>query len=1150
MAASSIVLLLTLATVGAGGDVAKVARIVGEVVGPDGRPAPGAEVIAAGGAWDGDAPISIGRATADNSGRFALELSDEPSNRDRPTLWAFLAGSVAATRPIGRDAAEGHPVRLTLGSPARATFVVAGPDGQAIVGARIIPRLVAREVPDVPEALAALASATTDGEGRAVLSAFRPEELVAVRVEAAGFGIQAREFRSPDGLAHVGPKAITLLAGGQVVGRVVAEDPRAIAGLSVRVVSSTGGRGSAHAGFAEATTDAEGRFEIPTIAAGTLTVRVRPRDGSPDLPTRVVRRALEPGRKVEVEIPLRRGVRVTGLALDDRDGRPVVGVVVSVVSSGPAEPSRVRTDDQGRYEAFVPPGLVGHRVLKVPAPYLGRPGFLGPRPVEAPPAIARFELPPISLTRGGELRGSVKDEEGRPVAGARVEGSWTMFDGRNRAPRSEAATSKADGSFVLGPVAPDTDLTVIASAGGATTPAPVKARTDGGLVELTVVEPDSAAPTGRVIGTDGEPIAGASVRIWALGRSPGGPIEDGALLTFSGSDVLMTDAEGRFRVPRRVRGDRDYRALASADGHISGRSRPLRPGGLDKPEFADLVLPPDPKRIAIEGRVLDHQGRPVAGAGVRTSADGPGRRRSTTDAEGRFRLLEVPESRLFLFVEADGFRFLGREIDPARGPFDLAPTRLDETPETSMTTHPVGPSTKNLARAVIAPYVERVLIQGDHSTRIRTLELLARVDPKRVLALIDARGVDDVWFADHLRHAASCGLTGAGSDERMAVVEAIRDAEWRVLGALDAVDALPEAARGLKREWVERAIRDARSIREPSRRVVSLAKVADRLLDLGDVDRATRLLDEARPLAEALPRGALGAMPRVEFAEALARIDPANALALTEDMVDPGEFDRCRLKIARRLASQQSARVAHVLDSLRDPRSLARALPGLCHALAPVDPALARQLLDRARGDDPCLPPYALGMMALAVSGTDKPSATAWLRESFDRLGQIAASGPPAPGASHDPSAVAAALLPVAERIDPKLVPELFWRAVSFHAHRPVAEARSDAVLALLLARYDRPVALAFFEPLAAHALTSTDTDLAPLVASAAILDPPLAVKMVEALPEAPDLTYHHPKNEARLALADALARGAPACWDHATARFLHLWIAGAPDGD
>ncbi len=713
------------------------------------------------------------------------------------------------------------------------------------------------------------------------------------------------------------------------------------------------------------------------------------------------------------------------------------------------------------------------------------------------------------------------------------------------------ATSKADGSFVLGPVAPDAEVSLVASSRDASTEETLTVRpSENKAVELTVVETDAVALGGRVVGLDGRGVAGASVRIWALDRSPGGSIASSAAVRFDGSDDLKTDADGRYRTPRRLSVGREYLALASGTGHQPGRTRPHRPTGLESATFPVLTLAAEPARVAIEGRVVDRKGRPVPGASVRTSSDGPCCRRATTGLDGWFKLADVPDRRSFLFAEAEGFRFFGRPIEPARGPFDLTLTALDENPERGMTTLPKAPGDPVLARRVLAPYAERVLSEGDHASRIKALELLARIDPRRVLSLIEARGVDDPWFADHLRHAASCSLTPSEPDERRAIVEAIRDLEWRVLAALDAADALPVSAKSLKRECVEHALRDARAIGEPASMVVSLARVADRLIDLGEEALATKLLDEARPVAGSLASTGAGGHARIEFAERLARVDPAKALALTEDILDPGAFDRCRLQIARRLASRDPAKAAKVLESLRDPRSLARDLPALCHALAQSDPTLARQLIAKSRGDDPCLPPYSLGMMALAVSSKDRPTATAWLREAFDRLSKIATTGPPAPNAPHDPATVAAALLAVAERVDPKLVPECFWRAVSLHAPRPGAEARSDALLALLLARYDREVARTLFEPIATRALATDEADLAPLLAASAVLDPSLAVRLVEALPEAPDLSFHHPKNEARLALAAALARGTTACWDDAVSRFLRLWTDSTPGGE
>jgi protocatechuate 3,4-dioxygenase beta subunit len=1144
MAASLIAFLLSsLATAGVGEGVAGVVRLSGVVVEADGTPATGAELVASGGPWDGELSVELGRAKADGEGRFVLELHEPPVDCDRATLWAIRAGSIAASAPIDRDAIEGRPFRLVVGSPPGAPFLVAGPDGRPVEGARIIPRRVAREVQGVPEAVALLASCTTDRDGRAVLRAFRPEEVLEVRVEATGFGTQGREFRIFQGMADVGTKSITLLAAGKVSGRVIADDPKLVAGLTVRVTSSTGG-------LAEVWTDATGRFTVEAIASGSVIVRVRPREGQPELPARVVRRNLEAGKNLDVEVPLRRGVKVTGLVLDDKNGKPIADAEVSVIPSGPAEPVRVRTDVEGRYETYVPSGLVGHRVLKVPVPYLCPPPFVGPRPVEVPPAIVKFELPKIELTRGTDIRGKVVDSFEQPVANARVEASWMLFDGRIRAPRSVSVTTRLDGSFVLGPVDPDAEVALVASSRESSTDEAVTLRPgEARAVELTVVEPDAVALSGRVVGPDVRAIAGASLRIWALDRSPSGLIVDSSPVRFDGSDELKSGLDGRFRTPRRLRLGRDYLALASSAGYLPARTRAFRPGGPASAQFPDLILPAEPGRVEIDGRVLDRKGRPVPGASVRASNNGPCCPRATTDADGRFQLAGVADRRSFLFVEAAGFRFLGLPINPTRRPIELTLTTLDEVPEQGMVSLPIAAGDLVLARRVVAPYADRVLSEGDSASRIKTLEVLARVDPRRVLALVEARGVEDAWFADHLRHAVSCSLPSADADERMAIVGAIRDVEWRVLAALHAADALPEAARALKRECVEHALQDALSIPEPSRRIVSLAKVADRLIDLGEVARATRLLDEARLIAVSLPLMATGGHARVEYAESLARVDPARALALTEDILDPVAFDRSRLRIARRLASSDPSRAAKILETLRDPRSLTSALPGLCHALAAVDPALARQLIAKARNGDPCLPPYALGMMALAVSSRDQPAATTWLREAFDRLGKVPGSGPTAPGASHDPASVAAALLPVAERVDPRLVPELFWKAVALHVPRPGSETRSSSLLALLLARYDREVARAIFEPVATRALASDESDLDALLAASAVLDPALAVRLVEALAEAPDLTFHHPKNEARLALAAALARGTPACWDDAVSRLLQLWTDSEPEG-
>ena len=102
--------------------------VTGVVVDAQGHPAPGAEVMAAGGRGDGLPAAVLARSTTDEAGRFALELPDDALGTDRPALWAVRSGSIAASMPLDRDALV-STVRLALGAGERSTVRVAGPDG-------------------------------------------------------------------------------------------------------------------------------------------------------------------------------------------------------------------------------------------------------------------------------------------------------------------------------------------------------------------------------------------------------------------------------------------------------------------------------------------------------------------------------------------------------------------------------------------------------------------------------------------------------------------------------------------------------------------------------------------------------------------------------------------------------------------------------------------------------------------------------------------------------------------------------------------------------------------------------------------------------------------------------------------------------------
>ena len=92
--------------------------------------------------------------------------------------------------------------------------------------------------------------------------------------------------------------------------------------------------------------------------------------------------------------------------------------------------------------------------------------------------------------------------------------------------------------------------------------------------------------------------------------------------------------------------------------------------------------------------------------------------------------------------------------------------------------------------------------------------------------------------------------------------------------------------------------------------------------------------------------------------------------------------------------------------------------------------------------------------------------------------------------------------MPAVEAVDPTLVRQYLWRAVSFRIPRvgdeqqlPLAD-RANAALAMMIARYDRAAAAAVLRPIEARLVGfhSRDSTLATLV----LTDPLRAVETVE----------------------------------------------------
>jgi protocatechuate 3,4-dioxygenase beta subunit len=370
---------------------------------------------------------------------------------------------------------------------------------------------------------------------------------------------------------------------------------------------------------------------------------------APPLLARAVSAMSIPERPPEPKAAEGRGLTtaVTGEVVDER-GAPVADAEVEAVITGSiAVPHRVRTDAKGR---FAIPGLREGWIHVLRASHRG----LAPESL----AIILFGKPRYRLTLhpGATAFGTVVDEAGQPVAGARVE-----LVGKESPPHSYRSISGADGSFRISDL-PATVLELrVAHRGFPLLTRAGIASSRGARIDLgRLALPAGKRFQGKVLDVQGgRPLAGARVFAVYEGDSP-------FLLGASGDSgpepEAITGPDGGFEVPRIGPGTSFYVCLP--DYQYSFISFALPPSEPWRFELA-RTLP----RPRISSRVLDEAGRPVAGARItlgdpeylerdRTALAPCGKGGPdewTTDAAGRFAFDPPEAGEVELWVRAPGY---------------------------------------------------------------------------------------------------------------------------------------------------------------------------------------------------------------------------------------------------------------------------------------------------------------------------------------------------------------------------------------------------------------------------------------------------------------------------------------------------------------
>lgn len=1128
----------------------------GVVVDPAGEPVAGARVWLAGTPWYTGVALK-GEARTDAEGRFSMP---RPSGLDADggavsfTLWAHAAGRRIGVRSfVGDLPGPDVAVRVAVGPPARTVIRLVPPDPARPIGGKVEVFEAHREPNRMPRAMVEALAAPIGADGVATLDGYLPEDIRGLDARTEAYGTQTRQWYEPT----PGERTIRLRPIGGVAGRLIADaaGPANLKGWKVAALSypddEPGYTGAV--GYYREETDDQGRFRFPVLPTGNIKITARPPDGVAAMAEDKQAGLLKAGATVEADVPTQRAVIVEGFLREAGTARPIPGVWINLYIQGRNGPwnNGVRTDAQGHYAQILLPGEVS-MFSPTAADYYRQSKAEAPDKQTVPEGVERFRWPDIELTRGVEVRGVVRDGQGRPVARASV---FRPQTGYGPLP-SPAARTDERGEFRIGGFPPGQEVRLVAKKGGEATPGPVAARAgDAEPVVLALAPSDAVALRGRVLGSDGRPVPDALIQLRAKARGTGPESYGIALVRWEGDDFVRTGPDGTFETPRELAPNLRYRAEAVAAGMAPAQTDWIDPPATQLP---DLALRRLRGLRAVAGRVVDRSGAPVAGVEVAQSGDGPVPTRSVTDDAGRFRVDGVLDDRALLFARKDRFRTQIRPIGPGPAGVEIVLARVDEQPAPAPAPAAPPPAMtraeeKDLARRLVAAERARILAGKDNgSLRFHLLELDARLEPDRTIEQVENQVVQARSVLSNL----ALGISEDDPQGALDLVESDRDDAVAATAYLALHDALPRSEAG-RRDLLDRAERRARALPDSPNgygegRMSMLARVADRRLDLGERDRAVALLGEVRAWFDALPKANNSFWDR-DVIRTFARLDLPRAVAfLDRDQVtrknNPGVYDNNAEAAAIGAADSDPAEAERLLGRIQQDYTRREATRKACLAMAGRDLDRARRLAADLKDPgytDPTFSPLLAAVAAREAASADPRTARARLDEAFAALEKLAQ----APGGRHASSnypAAMAMLLPVAERIDPALVPEYLARTLAARPPRGgevVPEAAGPAaLLAMFLARYDAEAAAIAFGRVVDDLFSPSPRPYGPnqqefvaVVLAASAFDPRAAMAVVDRIPDDPATPPPPPAFDAnrkatvRIELARALGRPIPA---------------------
>lgn len=476
----------------------------------------------------------------------------------------------------------------------------------------------------------------TDAAGRFLIPSLQERQTYVLRAIRAGFA-PALLIVTPYGTTA--EYWLTLHGGATASGWVIDDAGRPVPGARVSLSRKRKSTGDPPYG---STSGPDGRFEIPDLPMEGLELYVRHRDFPLLSQSGIV---IPPGsRRVDLgRVALPKGERLRGQVFDSQ-GRPLSEVHLWPVYDGQTDPDPAAvTGPDGRFEIarFGPYGHLfvcrtGYQYRLIPS--------LVPSSAEAA-RLSRIVLDPAPPL--AQVSGRVIDDTGRPVPGARVRRGAAgrpspVVVNPCQEPEPSLAIADAQGRFTFALQGSSyTDLWAEAAGHlrGTRTGVPFGPGRKSGAVEIVL--PREATVAGKILATDGSPVAG--VRVYAS--------QDGKV------PEAVTDARGRYRLTAVEPGARELRAEHPDRGQAR-RRLDLAPG-MNR---LDLTLDGQ-REHAVAGRVIGPDGEPIA----RVRVEVPGFS-TYSDAAGRFRLV-FPRGILLLLPDILDLQANREGYSPGDHPF-------------------------------------------------------------------------------------------------------------------------------------------------------------------------------------------------------------------------------------------------------------------------------------------------------------------------------------------------------------------------------------------------------------------------------------------------------------------------------------------------